>query len=142
MNTNNPKQAIGVFPNQEKVEQAPLELKNINFPTHQISVMTKNSTAIENLVDKTNQLSTTRVEGAKTGAIIGSVGVGLTTLSIGLGILLVPGVGPVLALDSILATFLGSSIASTAGGLYGAFLGCLDPEKQAKLYRNFRSRID
>ncbi|MEP0913889.1 hypothetical protein NDI45_23540 [Leptolyngbya sp. GB1-A1] len=135
MKTNNLKQAIGVFPNQEKAEQALLELQSVNFPMHQISVVTKNLNATKNLVDKANQLSITRIEGTKAGAVLGSVGVGLTTLMIGLGVLLVPGVGPALALDSILTAFLGSSVASAAGGLYGAFLGCLDPEKQVKLYK-------
>lgn len=134
MNANSLKQAIGVFPNQEKLEQALLALQNINFPMHQISVVTKNSNATKNSIGKADRLPITRVEGAKAGAVSGSVGVGFTILTIGLGILFVPGVGPALALDSLLTTFLGSGIASAAGGLYGAFLGCIDPEKQVKLY--------
>lgn len=98
MNSNNLKQAIGILPNQEKVEQALLGLQGINFPMHQISVVTKNSNATKNSVDTANQLPITRVEGAKAGAILGSVVVGLTTLTIGLGVLLVPGMGPALAL--------------------------------------------
>jgi hypothetical protein len=135
MKTNNLKQAIGVFPNQEKVEQALLALQKINFPMHQISVVTKNSNATKNSTGKVDQLPITHAEGAKAGAILGSVGVGVTTITIGLGILLVPGVGPALALDSILTAFLGSGVASAAGGLYGAFLGCIDPEKHVNLYR-------
>ncbi|MBD2157015.1 hypothetical protein [Leptolyngbya sp. FACHB-16] len=135
MNANTMKQAIGVFPNQEVVEQALCELQSINFPMHQISIVTQKSNAIEDSADKTDQLPITRVEGAKAGAILGSVGVGFTTLTIGLGILVVPGVGPALALDGILTAFLGSGIASAAGGLYGAFLGCVDPKKYIKLYR-------
>lgn len=135
MNANNLKQAIGVFPNQEKLEQALLALQDINLPMHQISVVTKNSNATKNSIGKVDRLPITRVEGAKAGAVLGSVGVGFTTLTIGLGILVVPGVGPALAIDSILTAFLGSGIASAAGGLYGAFLGCVDPEKHVKLYR-------
>lgn len=135
MNTNNPKQIIGVFPNQETVERVRPEGQNINLSAHQISMMNKNVNTTRNSVDKANQLPTTRAEGAKAGAILGSVGVGFTTLTIGLGILFVPGVGPALALDSILTACLGSGLASATGGLYGAFLGYLDPEKQAKLYR-------
>ncbi|HEY9762930.1 MAG TPA: hypothetical protein V6D07_10415 [Trichocoleus sp.] len=142
MNANNLKQAIGVFPNQKEVEQALLGLQSINFPMHQISVVTKNSNKTKDSINKSDQLPIARAEGAKAGAILGSVGVGLTTLTIGLGALLVPGVGPVLALDSILTTFLGSGVASAAGGLYGAFLGCLDPEKQVKLYRELFKQGD
>lgn len=135
MNANNLKQATGVFSNQEKLEQASLALQNINFPMHQISVVTKNSNATKDSLGKADQLPITRVEGAKAGSVLGSVGVGFTTLTIGLGILVIPGVGPALALDSILTAFLGSGIASAVGGLYGAFLGCVDPKKQVKLYR-------
>lgn len=135
MNANNLKQAIGVFSNQETVEQALLELQSINFPMHQISVVNKKSNGIRNSIDIANQLPITRVAGAKAGAISGSVGVGFTTLTIGLGILIVPGVGPALALDSILTALLGSGAVSAVGGLYGAFLGCVDPEKQIKFYR-------
>lgn len=142
MNTNNPKQAIGVFPNQEKVEQALLGLESINFPMDQISVVYQKSNATKNSINKARQLATTPVEGAKAGAILGSVEVGLTTLTIGLGILLVPGVGPALALDTILTVFLGSGIASAAGGLYGSLLGYLDPEKQVKLSREPFKRGD
>ncbi|MBL1175178.1 hypothetical protein [Pantanalinema sp. GBBB05] len=143
MNPNNSKQGISAFPNQKTVKQAPLELQSSDSPMHQIPVVTKDSNLIQNLVDPANQQPITRVEGAKAGAILGSVGVGLTTLTLGLGILLIPGVGPAIALDSILTTVLGSSVASTAGGLYGAFLGCLDPEKQLNLYREqFKSGDD
>ncbi|HEY9623126.1 MAG TPA: hypothetical protein V6C78_22410 [Crinalium sp.] len=135
MNSNNLKQAIGVFPNQAEAEQALLGLQNINFPMHQISVMDKPSNTAPNLAAPATQLPITRVQGAKAGAILGSIGVGLTTLTLGLGILLVPGVGPAIALDSILIAVLGSGIASATGGLHGAFLGCLDPEKQVRLYR-------
>lgn len=135
MNANNLKQATGIFPSQEAVEQALRGLQSIHFPMHQTSIVTPNSNVTEDSVDKADQLPITRVEGAKAGAVLGSVGVGFTTLTIGLGIVLVPGVGPAIALDSILTAFLGSGVASAAGGLYGAFLGCVDPKKYIKLYR-------
>lgn len=142
MNPNKLKCAIGVFSNQEKIEQALLRLQSINFPMQQVSVVTPQSNRAKDTVDKANHLPITRTEGAKAGAILGSAGVGFTTLTIGLGILAVPGIGPALALDSILTAFLGSGIASAVGGLYGAFLGCIDPEKHAKLYREQFKRED
>lgn len=129
MNTNSSKQVIGVFPNQETLERALLGLQRINFPMQKISVVPKKTG------DKANPRPITRAEGAKAGAILAGMGTGLTTLTIGLGILFVPGVGPALALDSLLTAFLGSGIVSAAGGLYGALLGCLDPEKQVRSYR-------
>lgn len=135
MKTNNLKQAISIFPNQEKVEQALLALQTINFPMHQISVVTKNSNTTKNSTGQADQVPITHAEGAKAGAILGSAGVGLTAITIGFGILVIPGVGPALALDSILTTFLGSGVASAAGGLYGAFLGYINPEKHINLCR-------
>ncbi|MBW4490854.1 MAG: hypothetical protein KME12_24050 [Trichocoleus desertorum ATA4-8-CV12] len=82
------------------------------------------------------QPSMTRVEGAKTGAITGSIGIGSLTLIVGLGSLLIPGIGQALAVESLLTTFFGSGIAATAGGLYGALRGWLVPEEQAENYNN------
>lgn len=136
MNSNNLKQAIGIFPNPETAQQAMLELQNINFPMHSISVVTKTANPRKRYINRTGYSPVTRAAGAKAGAILGSAGVGLTTLTIGLGILLVPGIGSALAIESLLTAVLGSGIAATAGGLHGAFLGYVDPEKQAKIYQD------
>jgi hypothetical protein len=135
MTSHNLKHAIGIFSNRRDAEQALAELKNKGFPMHKLSVITKSSGDDDSLDHQSvQQPSMTRAEGAKIGAITGSIGVGSLALIVGLSSLLIPGIGQALAVESLLATFLGSGIAATAGGLYGAFQGWLVPEEQAKIY--------
>ncbi|MEP0873750.1 DUF1269 domain-containing protein [Trichocoleus desertorum AS-A10] len=141
MTSHNFKRAIGIFSNHRDAEQALAELKNKGFPMHKLSVITKSSDDDNSLDDhldrqRVRQPSITRAEGAKTGAITGSVGVGSLTLIVGLGSLLIPGIGQALAVESLLTTFFGSGIAATAGGVYGALRGWLVPEEQANNYNN------
>ena len=137
----NLKQAIGIFSNCQDAEQALAELKNKGFPMHKLSVTTKSSRDNDSLDRHLNrqsvrQPSITRAEGAKTRAITGSIGVGSLAIIVGLSSLLIPGIGQALAVESLLTTFLGSGIAATAGGLYGALRGWLVPEEQAKIYND------
>ncbi|MBD2115067.1 MULTISPECIES: hypothetical protein [Cyanophyceae] len=143
MASHNLKRAIGIFSNRRDAEQAIAELKNKGFPMHKLSVITKSS-GDDNGLDSQNlgQLSMTRVQGAKAGAITGSIGVGSLALIVGLASLLLPGIGQILAVESLLTTFLGSGIAATAGGLYGAIQGWLVPEEQAKIYSGRFNRGD
>ncbi|MBD2040478.1 general stress protein [Microcoleus sp. FACHB-672] len=141
MTLHNLKQAIGIFSNHQDAEQAIAELKNKGFPMHKLSVITKFSRDDDSLDRHLNrqsvrQPSITRAEGAKTGAITGSMGVGSLALIFGLGSLIIPGIGQALAVESLLTTFFGSGIAATAGGLYGAVRGWLVPEEQAKNYND------
>lgn len=128
------KHAIGIFSNRQSAEQALIELKDRGFPMQKISVITKS--ADEDNLNQDMQPPITRTEGAKTGAFLGSTGAGLITLAVGLSVLLVPGFGPALAVESLLTTFLGSGAAATFGGLYGALRGWLVPEEQAKIYND------
>lgn len=136
MVSHNVKHAIGIFSCREKAEQALIELRDRGFPMQKISVITKSSDS-DNLDNQGVQPpSITRAAGAKAGAILGSTGVGLLTLAVGVSVLLVPGVGPALAIESLLTVFLGSSTAATVGGLYGALQGWLVPDQQARIYNN------
>lgn len=128
------KHAIGIFSNRQDAVQALGELKDMGFPMHKISLITKSSDIDDGLDNHgVQQPSITRTEAAKAGAVSGSVGVGSLTLIVGLTSLLIPGIGQALAVESLLTTFLGSGIAATAGGLYGALQGWLVPEDQARI---------
>ncbi|MBD3884030.1 hypothetical protein IFO70_19955 [Phormidium tenue FACHB-886] len=143
MTSHNFKRAIGIFSNRRDAEQALAELKNKGFPIHKLSVITKSSGDDDSLDSQSaQQPPMTRAEGAKTGAITGSIGVGSLALIVGLTSLLIPGIGQALAVESLLATFLGSGIAATAGGLYGALRGWLVPKEQAKNYNDRFSQGD
>jgi hypothetical protein len=120
------KRAIGLFSDRQSAEQALIELKSMGFPTNKISAIAKSSERnISADLHNTSQPSLTRAEGAKVGAVTGSAVGGLLTLVAGLGVLLIPGYGPALAVESLLATILGSGAAAAVTGLYGGLRGWL-----------------
>ncbi|HEY9655104.1 MAG TPA: hypothetical protein V6C50_06400, partial [Crinalium sp.] len=98
---------------------------------HKISVIAKPSDNDDLDSLGVQQILITRAAGAQVGAILGSIRLGAVALIVGLSSLLIPGIGQALAVESLLATFAGSGIAATAGGLYGALQGWLVPEEQA-----------
>ncbi|MEH2334504.1 hypothetical protein [Nostoc sp.] len=58
-------------------------------------------------------------------------------LTAGLGVLVIPGFGPALAVESVLATLLaggGSAMFGSVYGMDGAFQGWFAPERQVRLY--------
>jgi hypothetical protein len=63
-----------------------------------------------------------RAEGARTGAGIGGVAGGAVGLATGLGLLAIPGVGPVVALGWAAATLAGAVTGGVAGGAVGALV--------------------
>ncbi|WP_088889257.1 hypothetical protein [Leptolyngbya ohadii] len=130
------KQAVGVFPNRREAEQAISALLGSEFFSYQISVVTIASEQAQHNLPLENLASIPRTEGARAGAIVGGTQVGLTTLTIGLGVLLIPGIGPALAVESLLLTFFAGGIAAAVGGLHGAFLGWFSPQEQTQLYRD------
>jgi hypothetical protein len=77
-------------------------------------------------------------EGAGFGATGGAVVGGLTGLLVGLGVLAIPGVGPVLAGGTLAAALgsaaVGAGIGAAAGGLLGALVGAGIPEEDAHVY--------
>jgi hypothetical protein len=81
------------------------ELKNAGVPEHDISVLTRDD----------------RASAAATGAEIGAAVGGLAGLLTGLGLLAIPGIGPVVATGWLAATAAGAA----AGGLAGGALGVL-----------------
>ena len=68
--------------------------------------------------------------GATTGTLVGG-GVGLLT---GLGLLAIPGVGPVVAAGWLIATLTGAGIGAAGGGLLGSLVHAGVPEEHAHAY--------
>src|ERR1700693_1554922 len=61
-----------------------------------------------------------RAEATGTGAAIGAAAGGTVGLLTGLGLMAIPGVGPVVAAGWLVATFAGAAVGGTAGGIIGA----------------------
>ncbi|MBD2774012.1 general stress protein [Iningainema tapete] len=127
--------AIGIFASRQTAIQAIDELRSSGFPMNKISIITKKPNFNEQLKDANiSEPTITPAEGAAAGGVAGSTAGGLLALSVGLGVLLIPGFGPTLAAESILVTLLGSGASAAAGGLIGALRGWFVPEKAAQLY--------
>jgi len=129
--------AIGIFRSREIVLKALDELRNSGFPINKISVITRKPEHDEQLDESnTQEVSIAPSEGATMGALAGARTAGLLTLVAGFGVLLIPGFGPALAVESTLATLLGSGASAAAGGLIGALRGWFLPEEAAQLYHD------
>ncbi|HEY9828691.1 MAG TPA: hypothetical protein V6D19_24995 [Stenomitos sp.] len=127
--------ATGIISTREAMIQVLDELDAIDFPMQSVSVFfvnTKPEKSEQNA--DVDQRPITLIEGSKAGAITGGATGGLLALAAGLGAMVIPGVGPVLAVESVLATLLASGASATVGSLMGAFHGWFAPEKQARFY--------
>ena len=73
-------------------------------------------------------------EGAGTGAGLGAAAGGVAGLLTGLGLLAIPGVGPVVAAGWLVATVAGAAVGGTAGGIIGALTQAGTSEEDAYVY--------
>jgi hypothetical protein len=73
-------------------------------------------------------------EGTTTGAATGAVIGGTLGWLAGIGMLAIPGVGPLIAAGPIMAALAGAGIGGSVGGITGALVGMGIPEYEAKRY--------
>lgn len=73
-------------------------------------------------------------DGTGTGATLGTVVGGAAGLLTGLGLIAIPGVGPVVAAGWLVATLTGAGIGAAAGGLAGGLTGAGVSEQDAHAY--------
>jgi hypothetical protein len=87
-----------------------------------------------NRVDRDRDGTDDRAEGAATGAGIGAALGGTAGLLAGLGLLAIPGLGPVVAVGWLASTALGAAAGGAAGGLVGALTQGGVDEEDAHVY--------
>lgn len=127
----------GLFPDRDSAEQAIDELKAAGFTGDHIGVAMRDRTAQGKLIGETGTQATER---AAAGAVGGGLLGGLTGLLVGLGVLALPGIGPVIAGGALATAFgvaggtavAGAGIGAAAGGLLGALTGLGIPESEAR----------
>jgi hypothetical protein len=73
-------------------------------------------------------------EGAAAGAGIGAALGGLGGVLMGLGLLVIPGVGPALAAGALASGLIGAGIGGVAGGITGALVNAGVPKTEAEYY--------
>lgn len=140
MDFNRLRYATGIISTREAVTQVFDELGAIDFPMNKVFVFPLNAEHKKpNQSADAHQRSMTPIEGAKAGVVTGGATGGLLALTAGLGALVIPGVGPALAVEFVLATLLASGASATFGSLVGAFHGWFAPEKQARFCASYPS---
>ncbi len=72
--------------------------------------------------------------GAGAGATIGTILGGGAGLLAGLGLLAIPGVGPIVAAGWLIATVTGAGVGAAGGGILGSLVGAGVPEEHAHVY--------
>lgn len=113
------KTITGLFDDHADARAAVTELEAAGVPSDDISIVSNNANNRHD-TDESNA-----AEGAGTGAGIGAVVGGAGGLLTGLGIMAIPGVGPVVAAGWLAATAAGAVAGAVAGGATGGIVGAL-----------------
>lgn len=142
------KRAVGVFSTRGETERALGELRAAGFNMDRVSVIAKDADSKGDIagIDVKESTDNKADEGATKGALTGGALGGLTGLLVGLGLLAIPGIGPIMLAGAeataIATTLAGTALGATAGGLIGALVGLGIPEKEAKAYGDRVARGD
>lgn len=126
------KTVTGLFDTYGDAEAAVSNLQAAGIPSDDISIVSNNGDG-RYKTDESNA-----AEGAGTGAGIGAGIGGAGGLLAGLGLLAIPGVGPVVAAGWLAATAAGAAAGAVVGGATGGIIGALTdsgvPERDAHFY--------
>ncbi len=126
----------GLFDARENASDAVRELKRAGVPNAEISIVTNKvdgQSAQRSADDRTvdNNMSES---GTADGAAIGGVLGGGAGILAGLGLLAIPGLGPVLGVGWLATAAIGAAVGASGGGLIGALVGAGVDNDDAKIY--------
>jgi hypothetical protein len=123
--------AFGIFPSREMAENAVDRLLAAEFRNEDISVLLQDNVGTKDLA---HEKHTKAPEGATTGVVAGGVIGGTIGFLVGIGVLAIPGLGPLIAAGPIIAALSGIGSGGMLGGVVGALVGFGIPEYEAKRY--------
>ena len=123
--------AFGLYSHRLQVEEAIDTLLGARFRKEDISVLFPDN---EGTKDFALEKSTKAPEGVTAGAGAGGAIGGTLGLLVGLGALIIPGLGPLIAAGPIVAALAGIGAGGAVGGFVGALVGMGIPEYEAKRY--------
>ncbi|WP_404927842.1 hypothetical protein [Mesorhizobium sp. ORM16] len=126
------KTITGLFDNYDDASDAVGELEATGVPRSDISIVANNATGWHEA--EASEAGEDAATGAGVGAVVGGAG-GLLT---GLGLMAIPGVGPVVAAGWLAATAFGAVGGAVVGGAAGGIIGAMTeagvPENDAHVY--------
>jgi len=125
-----------LYDNYPEAQRAVTDLEAAGVPHSNISIVSNNSDDWygNDKVDRDHDGVDDRTEGARTGAGIGAGVGGTAGLLTGLGLLAIPGVGPVVAAGWLVATAVGAVAGAATGGLVGGLTQMGVSKEDADLY--------
>ena len=122
---------FGLYATPNLAENAVDHLLSVGFNNADISVLLPDDESTRSFA---HQKHTKAPEGTATGATAGGVIGGTLGLLAGIGMLAVPGIGPLIAAGPIVAALAGVGAGGAVGGVVGALIGMGIPEYEAKRY--------
>src|SRR6185295_17573435 len=126
-----------LYDNHNDAQQAVRRLESAGVPHSDISIVANNSDSWYGngkKVDRDRDGVDDRAEGAGAGAGIGAGVGGTAGLLAGLGLLAIPGLGPVVAAGWLAATAVGAAAGAATGGIVGALTQAGVSEEDAHMY--------
>lgn len=123
---------VGVYEDRDTAQEVVETLIDNGFTRDDISVVAR-GTEGEREIDVEREGEDVS-EGAAAGAGVGAVLGGIGGLLVGLGTLVIPGLGFIVAAGPIVGLLTGALAGAVAGGLVGALIDWGIPEEEAELY--------
>lgn len=126
----------GLYDTYEAASAAVNDLESAGIPHSDISIVANNASGryADDRVDRADDDATATGTGAGIGGVIGAGG-GLLT---GLGLMAIPGVGPVVAAGWLVSTVVGALAGAAVGGATGGIIDAMTdagvPEEHAHVY--------
>jgi hypothetical protein len=128
------KAIVGYFDRYDQAQDAVRALVDNGLSRSDISLVASDPTGEYAKYETRPATSTDEVSNTAAGAGTGAVVGGISGLLVGLGVLTIPGIGPVLAAGPLATTLLGIGVGAAAGGLIGALIDLGIPEEEAQYY--------
>ena len=122
---------FGIYATAATAENGVDHLISLGFANQTISVLLPDDESTRAFA---HEKSTKAPEGTAAGATTGGVIGGTLGLLAGIGLIAIPGVGPLIAAGPIVAALAGIGAGGVAGGIVGALVGMGIPEYEAKRY--------
>ena len=124
---------VGLFDTFGQANMALREIENLGISHNDVSIVANNAddeyTNWRDNYGEDYKLSAAGT-GANTGAVLGGIG----GVLLGLGLLVIPGLGPLAAAGPLVAGLTGAGVGAVTGGLIGALVELGIPEEQAGYY--------
>lgn len=132
------KTVVGLYESSDRAQRAIEDLVDAGFRREDISLTARSEE--HGHLEGGGGHETEAGSGAATGAGIGAGVGGIGGLLVGLGLLTIPGLGPIVAAGPLAATLAGMGVGAAAGGLVGGLVGLGIPEEDADRYAEGVSR--